>query len=46
MQNRLKQKHMQRPGRPIILSRKKELAIAEHLLATAEWSFFLRAWTS
>ena len=39
LQNGLKQKHMQRPGQPTVLSGKKELAIAEHLLATAEWGF-------
>ena len=36
LQNRLKQKHMQKPGRPTVLSEKEELAIAEHLLTTAE----------
>ena len=39
LQNRLKQKHMPRPGRPTALSEKEELAIAEHLLATVEWGF-------
>ena len=39
LQNRLIQKHMQKPGRPTVLSEKEELAIAEHLVATAEWGF-------
>ena len=39
LQNSLKQKHMQKPGRPTVSSDKEELAIAEHLLATAKWSF-------
>ena len=37
--NRLKQKHMQKPGRPTVLREKEDLAIAENLLATAEWGF-------
>ena len=39
LQNRLKQKHMQKLGRPTDLSEKEELAIAERILATAEWGF-------
>ena len=41
LQNKLKQKNMQRPGRPTgtVLSEKEELAIAEHFLATAEYGF-------
>ena len=39
LQNKLKEKHQKKPGRPTILSEKEEIAIAEHLVATAEWGF-------
>ncbi|CAL1539568.1 unnamed protein product [Lymnaea stagnalis] len=39
LQNKLKKTHMQKSGRPIVLTEFEEKAIAEHLVATSEWVF-------
>ncbi|KAK7449346.1 hypothetical protein BaRGS_00040031 [Batillaria attramentaria] len=39
LQNKLKNQHTKKVGRPCVLSKVEEIAIAEHLVATSEWGF-------
>ena len=39
LQNKMKQAHINRPGRPTVLTHAEELAIVNHLIATSEWGF-------
>ena len=39
LQNKMKNQHTKKAGRPSVLSEQEENAIAEHLVATSDWGF-------